>query len=262
MDENAADHLSKLPPLTALYWVLKIAATTLGETAGDLLSMTLGVGYGLSTAILMATFLVSVSAQLAARKHHPWLYWTVILTTSTAGTTMSDWIDRTLQLGYLRGSLILMALLCVILGYWRFFTPYSMSVSHVSSRRIELLYWIAILFSNTLGTALGDYLADDSGLGFAGVAAILAVSLLAIIAAHYFTRISGVFLFWVAFVQTRPFGATFGDTFTKSPELGGLGLGTVGTSAVLAAISVSGVAFVSCFGYELSLRVRSPSAGA
>lgn len=261
MDDTADDDLSKLPPLTALYWVLKIATTTLGETAGDLLSMTLGVGYGISTAVLMTTFLVSVSVQLAARKHHPWLYWTVILTTSTAGTTMSDWMDRTLQLGYLRGSLILTALLCAILGYWRFFTPYSMSVSHVRSRRIELLYWIAILFSNTLGTALGDYLADDSGLGFAGVAAILAVSLLAIIAAHVFTRISGVLLFWVAFVQTRPFGATFGDTFTKSPELGGLGLGTVGTSAVLAAISIIGVAFVSRFSYEPSQRVRSSDAG-
>lgn len=260
MDESADDPLSKLPPLTALYWVLKISTTTLGETAGDLLSMTLGVGYGLSTAILMTAFLVSVSAQLAARKHHPWLYWTVILTTSTAGTTMSDWMDRTLGLGYLRGSLILLALLCLILGYWRFFTPYSMSVAHVSSRRIEVLYWIAILFSNTLGTALGDYLADDSGLGFAGVAAILAVSLLAIIAAHYFTRISGVLLFWVAFVQTRPFGATFGDTFTKSPELGGLGLGTIGTSAVLAAISIIGVAFVSRSGYELSQRVRPSDA--
>jgi uncharacterized membrane-anchored protein len=251
MTETDNDPLNKLPALTALYWIIKITSTTLGETAGDLMSMTMEVGYGVSTAILMSAFLVSVIAQLLAKTHHPWLYWTVILTTSTAGTTMSDWMDRTLGLGYLNGSLILISLLLAILAYWRFFTPYSMSVTNVRSRRVELLYWLAILFSNTLGTALGDYLADDSGLGFVGVALILAASLLLIVLAYYFTKISRVFLFWVAFVQTRPLGASFGDTLTKTPEQGGLGFGTIGTSAVLIAITIAGVIYVSRNGYYL-----------
>jgi uncharacterized membrane-anchored protein len=241
--------LSKLPALTGIYWIIKITATTLGETGGDLLSMTMEVGYAVSTLILMSLFLVSVVAQLMSKTHRPWLYWLVIITSSTAGTTMSDWMDRTLGLGYLQGSLILITLLLAILGYWRFFTPYSMSVTHVRAFKIELLYWIAILFSNTLGTALGDYLADDSGLGFAGVAAILAGSLALIVAANYFTHISKVFLFWVAFVQTRPFGATLGDTLTKTPAQGGLGFGTIGTSAVLVAITVLGVWYVTRNGY-------------
>jgi uncharacterized membrane-anchored protein len=251
MTDQEDDPYNKLPALTALYWIIKITATTLGETAGDLMSMTMEVGYGVSTAILMSAFLVSLIAQLAAKTHHPWLYWTVILTTSTAGTTMSDWMDRTLGLGYLNGSLILICLLLIILAYWRFFTPYSMSVTNVRSRRVELLYWLAILFSNTLGTALGDYLADDSGLGFAGVAVILALSLLLILLANYFTRISKVFLFWVAFVQTRPLGASMGDTLTKTPAQGGLGFGTITTSAVLIAITLIGVIYVSRNGYYL-----------
>jgi len=258
--------LSKLPQLTAIYWIIKIAATTLGETAGDLMSMTMEVGYGLSTAILMSVFLVSCVGQLIAKKHHPWLYWLVILTTSTAGTTMSDWMDRTLGLGYLNGSLILIGLLLAILAYWRFFTPYSMSVTNVTAFRIEILYWIAILFSNTLGTALGDYLADDSGLGFAGIAAILLGSLALILALHYFTNISKVFLFWVAFIQTRPFGATFGDTLTKTPAQGGLGFGTLGASAVLLGITVVGVIWVTrnktyfVFGEKRPAPATAPSA--
>jgi uncharacterized membrane-anchored protein len=244
------EQLSKLPALTALYWTLKISATTLGETAGDMMSMTMKIGYGLSTLILMCVFLVSVSAQLAAKEHRPWLYWTVIATTSTAGTTMSDWIDRSLGLGYLKGSLILTTLLLAILGYWRFLTPHSMSVTHVRSFRIEILYWIAILFSNTLGTALGDYLADDSGLGFAVTALIIAGSLALMLAANYFTKVSKVLLFWVAFVQTRPFGATLGDTFTKTPAQGGLGFGTIGTSMVLVSITIVGVIYVTRRGYS------------
>jgi uncharacterized membrane-anchored protein len=250
---------SKLPALTAIYWILKVTATTLGETAGDLMSMTMQVGYGWSTLILMSLFVVSVVAQLLTKLHRPWLYWTVILTTSTAGTTMSDWMDRTLGLGYLQGSLILSGLLVAILLYWRFFTPYSMSVTNVRAFQIELLYWIAILFSNTLGTALGDYLADDSGLGFAGVAAILAGSLALIVAANYFTNISKVALFWIAFVQTRPFGATLGDTFTKTPAQGGLGFGTLGASAVLATVSVLGLIYVSRNGYY-SDKTKAPRA--
>jgi len=243
------ESLSKLPALTAAYWVLKITATTVGETAGDLLSMTMEVGYAISTVILMSLFFVSAAGQLFAKRHHPWLYWTVIVTSSTAGTTMSDYMDRSLGLGYMTGSLILLGLLVGIIGYWRFLTPHSMSVTNIRDRRIELLYWVAILFSNTLGTALGDFLADDSGLGFAAIAAILAGSLLLILALNYFTKISKVLLFWVAFVQTRPFGATMGDTLTKTPAQGGLGLGTLGTSAVLIAITVLGCIYVTRNGY-------------
>jgi uncharacterized membrane-anchored protein len=257
------EHMSKLPALTAIYWIIKITSTTLGETGGDLLSMTMEVGYGLSTFILMSIFFVSAAAQLMVKRHIPWLYWTVILTSSTAGTTMSDWMDRTLGLGYMTGSAILVALLIGILGYWRFLTPHSMSVTNVKDRKIELLYWVAILFSNTLGTALGDYLADDSGLGFAGVAAIIAASLTAILAAYYFTNISRVFLFWVAFVQTRPFGATLGDTFTKSPAQGGLGFGTIGSSAVLIAVTIFGVVWVYMRGYgDDEAAAKGPSSSA
>jgi uncharacterized membrane-anchored protein len=244
--------LDKLPELTAVYWVLKITATTLGETAGDLVSMTLAVGYAMSTLILGALFLVSVVAQLLSKRHHPWLYWTVILTTSTAGTTMSDWMDRTLGLGYLMGSLVLLGLLLGILVYWRFLTPHSMSVTHVVDFKVELLYWIAILCSNTLGTALGDFLSDDSGLGFAPVALILAGTLVLVLAANYLTRLSKTLLFWVAFVQTRPFGATLGDTLTKTPAQGGLGFGTVGSSAVLIGVTLIGVLYVSRNGYRFS----------
>jgi len=250
-NETLSQSLSKLPALTALYWLLKISATTVGETAGDLMSMTMEVGYALSTIILMSLFFISAAGQLFAKRHHPWLYWTVIVTSSTAGTTMSDWMDRTLGLGYLTGSAILLGLLACILGYWRFLTPHSMSVTNVRDRRIEVLYWIAILFSNTLGTALGDFLADDSGLGFAGVAVIIAGSLLLIVGLNYLTKISKVFLFWIAFVQTRPFGATMGDTLTKTPAQGGLGLGTLGTSAALIAITVIGCIYVTRNGYYL-----------
>jgi uncharacterized membrane-anchored protein len=247
--EQLIEQANKLPALTALYWLIKIAATTFGETAGDLLSMTLKVGYALSTLILMSLFFISAAGQLLTERHRPGLYWAVIVTSSTAGTTMSDWMDRTLGFGYLTGSLILMGCLAVILGYWRFLTPHSMSVTNVRERRVELLYWVAILFSNTLGTALGDFLADDSGLGFATVAAILAGSLLLVVALNQFTRISKVLQFWVAFVQTRPFCATLGDTLTKTTAQGGLGLGTIGTSAALLALTVIGCAYVTRNGY-------------
>ncbi len=164
---------NKLPLITLAFWIMKICATTLGETAGDLLSMTLNVGYALSSLILIGAFVVALTAQLLARAHHPWLYWTVILTTSTAGTTMSDYMDRTLGLGYARGSAILIFLLISVLTVWRI-SEKSLSVTDVHSRRAESFYWAAILVSNTLGTALGDYLADDSGLGFAGGALLIA----------------------------------------------------------------------------------------
>ncbi|MFN8546971.1 MAG: hypothetical protein U0527_03125 [Candidatus Eisenbacteria bacterium] len=233
---------NKVAAVTALFWIMKICATTLGETAGDLLSMTLNVGYLASSLILIGVFVVTLLAQLGTGRFHPILYWTVILSTSTAGTTMSDFMDRTLKFGYTKGSLILVSALIVILAIWRLVEG-SLSVDHIGTRRAELFYWIAILVSNTLGTALGDFLADDSGLGFLG-GAVLIGSLLAVLAlAYFFTRFSRVALFWFAFVLTRPFGATCGDLLTKPPARGGLGFGTIGSSIVLFAILAGVVVF-------------------
>jgi uncharacterized membrane-anchored protein len=224
--------------ITASFWVMKISATTLGETAGDLLSMTWQVGYALSSVILVSAFLVSVVAQLQAKRYHAPLYWTVILTTSTAGTTMSDYMDRTLELGYVIGTVILVTVLLGVLALWRYATG-TLSVEQVRSRKAEIFYWTAILFSNTLGTALGDFLADSSGLGFAGGALLIGGLLALVLIATFFTKMSRVLLFWFAFVLTRPFGATVGDVLTKSRDKGGLALGTFGASAVLMAILVS-----------------------
>lgn len=229
--------LSKLPEITLYFWVMKICATTLGETAGDLFSMTLNIGYAVSSAVLIGLFFVSLVSQLASKNYNPLLYWTVILTTSTAGTTMSDFIDRTLGLGYAKGSFILLTLLLAILAFWRFKIG-SLSVNNVKSLKVELVYWSAILVSNTLGTALGDFLADDSGLGFAGGALLISTLIGLVIAATFYTSVSKVLLFWVAFVLTRPLGATVGDLLTKTHEKGGFGFGTIGSSLVLATILV------------------------
>jgi len=224
--------MKKIPEVTLLFWVMKICATTLGETGGDLLAQTLNVGYGLSSLLFIGFFLVTLAGQLAARRYLPALYWAVILATSTAGTTMSDYMDRTLGLGYATGSAILVALLLLVLGGWRL-TEKSLAVSAIATRRGELFYWAAILISNTLGTALGDFLADDSGLGFGGGALLIGSLLALVVLAHYFTRLSSVLLFWVAFVLTRPFGATFGDLLTKPVAKHGLGFGTEGASLLL-----------------------------
>lgn len=225
----------KIPEITLLFWIMKICATTLGETAGDLLSMTLRVGYAVSSLILIGFFLCTLVTQLVARSYIPLLYWSVILSTSTAGTTMSDFMDRSVGLGYAKGALILVVSLVSILAVWRAVEK-TIAVDRVASRRAELFYWCAILVSNTLGTALGDFLADSSGLGFAGGALLIAGLLGLVVVATYFTRVSRVLLFWVAFVLTRPFGATMGDVLTKSHELGGFGFGTKGSSAILAAV--------------------------
>lgn len=232
---NQETTANKLPQITFLFWIMKICATTLGETAGDLLSMTLKVGYAISSVILISLFLISLITQLLSKKFNPVLYWTVILTTSTAGTTMSDYMDRTLGLGYALGSLILVSILIIVLIVWRL-TEKSLSVTNIKSFRAEVFYWTAILFSNTLGTALGDFLADNSGLGFAGGAILVGSCILLIVLAKYFTKISPIVLFWIAFVLTRPFGATFGDLLTKPVEKGGLNFGTIGSSIILFSI--------------------------
>jgi uncharacterized membrane-anchored protein len=186
---------------------------------------------------LIGFFIATLVAQLSVKKYIPVLYWLVIIATSTAGTTMSDFMDRTLGLGYATGASILALLLVSILFIW-YKSEGSLSVSDIKNFRPEMFYWITILISNTLGTALGDYLADDSGLGFAGGALLIGSLILITALLHYFTKISSVILFWIAFVLTRPFGATFGDLLTKPTDKGGLDLGTIGSSSVLFAILV------------------------
>ncbi|MEH2058378.1 MAG: hypothetical protein V7K97_19935 [Nostoc sp.] len=248
--------MNKLPQITAFFWIMKICATTLGETAGDLLSMTLNVGYAVSSLILIAVFLATLTTQLISKSYNPLLYWTVILSTSTAGTTMSDFMDRTLGLGYAAGSTILVTILFAILAFWRFSVG-SLSVNNIKTLKVELLYWTAILFSNTLGTALGDFLADSSGLGFAGGALLIAGLLALVLAAHYYTKISQVMLFWIAFVLTRPFGATLGDILTKPHAKGGLDFGTIGSSIVL--VSILGVCILFTTLKHKKLAVARPS---
>jgi uncharacterized membrane-anchored protein len=238
------DTLNKVAKVTLYFWIMKICATTLGETGGDLLSMTMNVGYAVSSLILLGFFFVTLVIQLASKKYHPVIYWLVIVSTSTAGTTISDYMDRTLELGYFKGSLILISCLLIILAVWRYSVG-TLSVNYIRTRKAETFYWTAILFSNTLGTALGDFLADSSGLGFMGGAILIGSLLAVIVLLYYFTKINRVVLFWIAFVLTRPFGATFGDVLTKPLEKGGLNLGTIGSSIVLASILIALVIYTT-----------------
>lgn len=236
--EHAESITTKIPEVTLIFWIMKICATTLGETAGDLLSMTLHVGYAVSCILLISMFIVTLVCQLKSKKYHPFLYWAVILATSTAGTTMSDFMDRTIGLGYATGSLILLGSLVTILCIWRLSTG-SISVTNIKTSKDELFYWLAILISNTLGTALGDFLADSSGLGFSGGALLIGSLIALVIFANHFSKVSKVILFWIAFVLTRPFGATIGDLLTKTHAQGGLGFGTIGSSVFLLAILIA-----------------------
>lgn len=250
--------LNKVAQVSIYFWIMKICATTLGETAGDLMSMTMNVGYAVSSLILLAFFFVTLTIQLLSRKFHPAIYWLVIVSTSTAGTTISDYMDRTLELGYLKGSLILICCLLAVLGIWRY-SEGTLSVNFIRARRVEVFYWTAILFSNTLGTALGDFLADSSGLGFLGGAILIGTLLLLVVLAYYFTRIDRVLLFWVAFVLTRPFGATFGDVLTKTTERGGLNLGTIGSSIVLGAILIVFVIYTTIKHVDVATKAEAAS---
>jgi len=245
--------MNKVAQVTLYFWIMKICATTLGETGGDLLSMTMNVGYAISSLILLGFFFVTLVIQLMSKKFHPVIYWLVIVSTSTAGTTISDYMDRTLELGYFKGSLILVSCLILILVIWRY-TEGTLSVNYIRTTRAEVFYWTAILFSNTLGTALGDFLADSSGLGFKGGAILIGALIGVVVLAYLFTSISRVALFWIAFVLTRPFGATFGDVLTKPVERGGLNLGTIGSSIVLAAILVVFVIYTSVKHYDVGTK--------
>ena len=232
---------NKVAKVALAFWLMKICATTVGETAGDLLSMTLGVGYAVSSGILIGFFLVTLVAQLRSDRFHAFLYWAVILATSTAGTTMADYVDRTFGLGYAVGAAILFVIVIAVLLLWRF-TMGSIAIDHIRDPRVETFYWTAILASNTLGTALGDYLADSSGLGYAFSNLLIAGGITIIGLAYFFTPLSRTTLFWAAFVLTRPFGATMGDLLTKTPAMGGLGFGTMGSTLVLLVILVALIA--------------------
>jgi uncharacterized membrane-anchored protein len=224
---------SKVPAVTLGFWIVKVAATTLGETGGDALSMTMKLGYAVSTGIFFAIFLVTATGQIRARTFHPFLYWIVIVATTTAGTTMADFADRSLGIGYIGGSLTLLALLAAVLAAW-WTTLGTVSVDTITTPKAEVFYWVTILASNTLGTALGDFLADDSGLGFDGGAMVF-TGLLAIVAAvYFFTSMSRTLLFWTAFILTRPLGATLGDLLTKPHTDGGFALSRINSSALIA----------------------------
>ena len=229
---------SKVPQITIAFWIIKIAATTLGETGGDALSMTLDLGYLVSTAIFMACFLVALTFQVKAKKFHSFLYWTVIVTTTTVGTTMADYADRSLGVGYVGGTLILFALLMIVLMLWRY-SAGKISFSDITSTKVESFYWVTILFSNTLGTALGDFLADTSGVGYERGALVFAAALIVVGLAYFFTSISRTLLFWAAFILTRPLGATLGDLLTKPHENGGLNLSRISSSLVLAVFMIA-----------------------
>ncbi|HZC95350.1 MAG TPA: hypothetical protein VE267_04290 [Bradyrhizobium sp.] len=235
--------ISKVPAVTLGFWLIKIIATTLGETGGDAVSMTLNWGYALSSALFIGIFVVAVAGQIAAKRFHPFLYWAVIIATTTAGTTMADFADRSLGIGYPGGSLILFALLMASLGIWRWRAG-SISVDTITSPRIEVFYWTAILFSQTLGTALGDWMADTNGLGYERGALVFAAGLAVVAAAYFFTNVSRTLLFWSAFILTRPLGATVGDFLDKPVANGGLAFGRFYASAILAALIVGLIVFL------------------
>jgi uncharacterized membrane-anchored protein len=233
--------LSKVPEVTLGFWVIKIAATTLGETGGDAVTMSLNFGYLVGTAIFAAVLVVAVAAQVRAMRFHAFLYWAVIVATTTAGTTLADFFDRSLGIGYAGGASILFVLVLATLGLW-YRAMGSVSVDTVSTPRAELFYWATIMFSQTLGTALGDWMADTTGLGYTGGALVFAVALAVVAGLYFATAVSRTLLFWAAFILTRPLGATVGDFLDKPVANGGLALDRFTASAVLAAFIVVGIA--------------------
>src|SRR5580704_11964093 len=230
---TAEQPASKVPEVTIVFWLIKIAATTLGETGGDTVTMTLNWGYLVGTAIFLSLLVILVVLQIAAKKFHPVLYWATIVASTTAGTTLADFADRSLGVGYPGGSLILLLGLMIVLASW-YWTLGSVSVTTVTTPKVEAFYWAAITFSQTLGTALGDWIADDTGLGYGGGALVFAGALLVLVAAYFWTNVSRVLLFWAAFILTRPLGATVGDFLDKPVNEGGLALSRPLASAAIA----------------------------
>jgi uncharacterized membrane-anchored protein len=234
MNTTSEEIITKVPQITLLFWLIKIAATTLGETGGDALSMSMHLGYLTATVIFALVFIIAVGIQIAAKKFHPYVYWTTIIATTTVGTTLADFADRSLGIGYLGGTTILLTLLILSIVVW-YRTLGSISVESVSSSKAEIFYWVTIMFSQTLGTALGDWTADSAGLGYTGGALIFSGLLALVVGAHYWTSISKTLLFWVAFVLTRPLGAVVGDFLDKPISSGGLDLSRYSASFALVA---------------------------
>lgn len=238
VDEHSrGEWISKVPQVTLMFWVIKIFATTFGETGGDAVTMTWDLGYAVGSLIFLGFFAVTLAAQVASRRYHPFLYWAVVVATTTVGTTMSDYFDRTLGLGYIKSSIILFCGVIAILFVWRLVMG-RIKFENITDRKDEIFYWVTILVSNTLGTALGDFTADDAGLGFERGALVFAGLIVLVAALHYFTKISDSVLFWAAYVLTRPLGATLGDTLTKPHEQGGLDLSRITSSLVIAAVMI------------------------
>ena len=238
MKDALSQAASKVPEVTLVFWIIKIAATTLGETGGDTVTMTLNWGYLVGTALFLSLLLVLVIIQIAANKFHPWLYWATIVASTTAGTTMADFADRSLGIGYAGGSSLLFACLMATLAAW-YWSQGSISVATVDTPKVEAFYWVAITFSQTLGTALGDWTADDTGLGYDGGALLFAAGLAVLAAVYFWTNTSRVFLFWAAFILTRPLGATVGDFLDKPVSGGGLALSRPIASAVIGAFIIA-----------------------
>lgn len=229
--------LSKVPEVTLVFWIIKILATTLGETGGDALSMSMDLGYLLSTGIFAVIFIIAVAAQIAAHKFHPSIYWITIIATTTVGTTLADFADRSLGIGYTGGTIILLSLLMASLFIW-YRTLGTIAVDSVNSSKSEMFYWVTIMFSQTLGTALGDWVADTEGLGYGGGIAVFGSMLVVIAVAYYRTKISHTILFWAAFILTRPLGAVVGDFLDKPLSKGGLDLSRYSASATILLIIV------------------------
>jgi uncharacterized membrane-anchored protein len=232
-DALKREALSKVPEVTLAFWIIKIAATTLGETGGDSVTMTLNWGYLVGTAIFVGLLIAMVAAQILAKRFHPFLYWATIVASTTFGTTMADFADRSLGIGYTGGSTLLFCCLMVLLGLW-YWSEGTISVDTVSTPKVEAFYWAAITFSQTLGTALGDWMADTGGLGYEGGSLVFAAGLAVITGLYFWSNLSRVLLFWAAFILTRPLGATVGDFLDKPKNLGGLALSRPLASAVIA----------------------------
>jgi len=240
MSNATLNSLSKVPEVTLIFWVIKILATTLGETGGDAVSMSMNLGYLISTLIFAVIFLVAVFAQVKSKQFHPYLYWATIIATTTVGTTLADFADRSLGIGYTGGSTILFALLMASLAIW-YRTMGTVAISSIHSPKAEMYYWTTIMFSQTLGTALGDWTADTAGLGYSGGAVIFSVLLGLVAAAYFWTSISKTVLFWAAFILTRPLGAVVGDFLDKPIASGGLALSRYSASAVLLGLMFLGI---------------------
>src|SRR5258707_6614573 len=242
-EREMPESFNKVPEVTLVFWIIKIAATTLGETAGDSVTMTLDWGYLAGTALFLALLIVLVVAQILAKRFNPFLYWATIVASTTFGTTMADFADRSLGIGYTGGSSLLFICLIAVLGLW-YWSEGTISVETVSTPKVEAFYWMAITFSQTLGTALGDWIADTGGLGYEGGALVFGAGLVVLAALYWRTNVSRVLLFWAAFILTRPLGATVGDLLDKPTDQGGLALSRPLASAAIAAFVVLCVALL------------------